>query len=76
MLLAKESTEVAEQNQNGRPAKQLVCVENLAIDCHQIEVEIDPHRTMMRAPDDQSVIRITEQPRHRRWNREIRTVFN
>src|SRR5579859_3368958 len=48
MLLAEESTEVAKQDQNGRPAKQFVSVEDPAIDRHQVEVEIDPHRTMMR----------------------------
>jgi hypothetical protein len=65
MLLAEESTKVAEQNQDGRPAKQFARAEDLAIDRHQIEVEIDPHRTMMRVPEPQSVIRITEQtPAH------------
>jgi hypothetical protein len=69
MLLAEESTEVAEQNQDGGPAKQFASAEDLAIDCHQIEVDIDPHRTMMRARELQSVIRITEEARPRRWNR-------
>ncbi len=76
MLLTEESTEIAEQNQDGRPAKQFACAEDIAIDRHQVEVEIDPHRTIMRAPELQSVIRITEEPRPRRWNRESRTVFN
>jgi hypothetical protein len=56
MLLAEESTQVAEQNQDGRLAKQFASVEDLAIGRHQIEVEIDPHRTMMRAQEGQSVI--------------------
>src|SRR5579859_1289417 len=54
MLLAEESTEVAEQDQDGRPAKQFARAEGLALDRHQVEVEIDPHRTMMRQPERQS----------------------
>jgi hypothetical protein len=43
MLLAEESTKVAEQNQDGRPTKQFARPEDLALDRHQIEVEIDSH---------------------------------
>jgi len=62
MLLAEESTQVAEKNQDGRPAKQIMRAEDFAIHRHQIEVEIDPHRTMMRSPERPYVIRITERP--------------
>jgi hypothetical protein len=45
MLLAVESTEVAKQNQNGRPANQSICWENFALDGHEVEVKIESHRT-------------------------------
>ncbi len=59
MLQAIESTEVAKQNQNGRPAQQSLCGEAFAVDCDQVEVKIDPHRTMMRSSELRYVIRIT-----------------
>ena len=54
MLLAEQSTEVAQQNEDGRPAKQFMCVEDPAVDRHEVEVEIDPHRIMMRPGEHQS----------------------
>jgi hypothetical protein len=59
MLQAKESTEVAKQNQNCRPSKQSVRGEDLAVDPDQVEVKIDPHPTMMRSSEHRYVIRIT-----------------
>ncbi len=64
MLEAKESTEVAKQNQNRRPPQQPPCGVDVAVDRHEVEVEIDPHRTMMRWPRHRYVILITEE--HRR----------
>lgn len=43
MLLAIESTQVAEQNQNGRPPQQPACVENLAVKSQELEVKVDLH---------------------------------
>jgi hypothetical protein len=43
VLLAEESTQVAEQNQNRRPAEQTPPGEEAAIDRQQVEVELDPH---------------------------------
>ncbi len=51
MLEAIESTEVAEQNQNRRPPQQSACGVDVAVDRHEVEVEIDPHRLMMRSPE-------------------------
>jgi hypothetical protein len=63
MLLAIESTEVAEENQNGWAPKQSTGVEDFALDCHEGEVKIDRHRTMMRPPPHPYVIGITEERR-------------
>ena len=61
MLLAKESTEVAEQNQNGRPSEQFAAGKDLAVHGRQVEVKIDLHRTMMRWPANRDVILITKE---------------
>jgi hypothetical protein len=63
MLLAVESTEVAQENQNGWAAKQSTGVEDLALNCREVEVEIDQHRIMMRSPPHRCVIGITEERR-------------
>jgi hypothetical protein len=65
MLLAIESTEVAEENQNGWAPKQSTGVEGFALNCHEVEVKIDSHRTMMRPPPHPSVMSITEEQRLR-----------
>ena len=44
MLLAVESTEVAEQNQNGRPPQQLARAEDLSVKGQDLEVKVDVHR--------------------------------
>jgi len=44
MLLAVESTEVAQQHQNGWAPKQPARWEVFAVERHEVEVEIDPHR--------------------------------
>jgi hypothetical protein len=49
MLLAIESTEVAEENQNGWGPKQATSVEDFALNCHEVEVKIDP------APDHHAI---------------------
>lgn len=43
MLLAIESTEVAEQDQNCRTTQELAGVEYLAIERLEVEVKVDPH---------------------------------
>jgi len=48
MLLAKESTEIAKQDQNRRPSQQSACGEDGAVDSDEFELKIDPHRIMMR----------------------------
>lgn len=47
VLLAVESTEVAEHDQNRGAAEQLPPMEDPALKRHEIEVEIDPHRIIM-----------------------------
>jgi NADPH:quinone reductase-like Zn-dependent oxidoreductase len=49
MLLAIESTEVAEQNQNCCPPQQSARREDFAVNRHEVEVKIDAHRIMMRS---------------------------
>ena len=49
MLLAEESAQVAEENQDGRATEQFACGEDFTIHRHQVEVEIDLHRIMMRS---------------------------
>ena len=44
MLLAIESTEVAEQHQDGRTAKESAGGKDFAVGRHEVEVEVDPHR--------------------------------
>ena len=39
-----------------------MCVEDAAVDCREVEVEIDPHLIIMRSPEHQTGIRITEEP--------------
>ena len=43
MLLAIESTQVAEQNQNGRPPEQPARVEDLSVKSQELEVKVDLH---------------------------------
>lgn len=43
MLLAVESTEVAEQKQDGRPAQQPARFEGLSVKGQKFEVKIDLH---------------------------------
>ena len=43
MLLAVESTEVAEQNQNGRPAQEPARVEHLSVKGPEVDVKVDLH---------------------------------
>ena len=43
MLLAVESTEVAQQNQDGWTAQQSARVKGLAINRQEVEVKMDPH---------------------------------
>jgi len=64
MFLAVESTEVAKQNQNRRSAKQPMCRKDFAIEREEVEVEIDPHRIMMRSSRHRCVIHITDGHRH------------
>lgn len=61
MLLAIESTEVPEENQNGRAPKQSLRVEDFAVRCSELEVQVDPHRIIMRPPPHPYVIAITEE---------------
>ena len=44
MLLAIESTEVAKQDQNGRPPQQPARVEELSVKGLEVEVKVDLHR--------------------------------
>src|SRR5260370_24845846 len=60
MLLAEESTEVAEQNQNGWASEQLARGEDFAFERDEVEVELDPHRIMMRSFGRGCVMGITE----------------
>jgi hypothetical protein len=69
MLLAIESTEVAKENQNGGALEQSAGMEDFALDCHELEVKIDPHGIMMRPPTHRFVIRITEERRLCRHSR-------
>jgi hypothetical protein len=53
MLLAIESTEVAEQHQDGRAPKQPARGEGFAVERHEVEAEVDPHwkhDALVRAP--------------------------
>jgi len=43
VLLAVESTQVAEQNQDGRPAQQPARVEDLSVKGQELEVKVDLH---------------------------------
>jgi len=65
MLLAIESTEVAEEHQNGRTAEKPARGEGFAVDGQEIEVEVDPHADMMLAAWFRYVIRVTEDSRRR-----------
>jgi hypothetical protein len=47
MLLAIQSTEVAEEHKDGRPAEKLVRGEDLAVQGEQVELEVDRHRDIM-----------------------------
>ena len=60
MLLAIESTEVAEEHQNGRTAEKPARGEGFAVDGQEIEVEVDLHADMMLSSWLRYVIRITE----------------
>jgi hypothetical protein len=59
MLLAVESTEVAEENQNGWAPKQSAGGEDFGVNRHEVEVQIDQHRIMMRPPPRRYVTDIT-----------------
>jgi hypothetical protein len=73
MLLAIESTEVAEEDQNGWAPKQSLRVEDFAVNRHEVEVKIDRHRTMMRPPPYPYVIGITEERRSQAlWRCQVR----
>lgn len=48
MLLAEESTEVAQQDQDRRTPQQLTRREDGAVDRQEVEVEVDAHRIIMR----------------------------
>ncbi len=43
VLLAVESTQVAQQNQDGRPAQQPARVEDLSVKGQKLEVKVDLH---------------------------------
>ena len=43
VLLAVESTEIAQQNQDCWTAQQSARVKGLAINCQEVEVKMDPH---------------------------------
>jgi len=47
MLLAIQSTEVAEEHKDGRTAEKLACGEDFAVHGEQVEVEVDRHGDMM-----------------------------
>ena len=47
MLLAVESTQVAEENQNRRTAQKPAGREDFAVDCQEVEIEVNLHRTIM-----------------------------
>lgn len=66
MVLAIESTEVAEQNKDGRAPQQSTGGEDFAVNCVELEVEINSHRIMMRPNTHPNVIDITEECRLRR----------
>lgn len=59
MLLAVESTEVAEQNKDRRSAKQPTYGEHFAVQRKEVQVEIDPHSLIVRQSQRQCVIHIT-----------------
>jgi hypothetical protein len=63
MLLAIESTEVAEENQDGWTPKQTTGVEDFALNRHEVEVKIDRHRIIMRSSPPRYVTGITEERR-------------
>jgi hypothetical protein len=77
MLLAKQSTEIAQQHQDGRAAEQAAGRKDFAVQRHDVEIEIDPHqRNMMLIAGHRYVIPVTEERRRSRWNRGDRTVFS
>ncbi len=76
MLLAIQSTEVAEQHQDGRTAKETAGGKDLTIECYQVEVEVDLHQNMMLSSRHRYVIRVTEEHALTRWNRGGRLVFH
>ena len=49
MLEAEQSTQVAEQNQDRRPPEKVAAGIGISVDRLDIEVEVDPHRHIMRA---------------------------
>jgi len=59
MLLAIESTEVAEEHKNGRTAEKSACGVGFAVDGEEVEVEVDQHGDMMLCLWHQNVIHIT-----------------
>ncbi len=60
MLLAIESTEVAEQDQDRGASDQLARREDLVVNRQEIEIELDAHPTMMRSTVDADVTPVTE----------------
>src|SRR5690348_8260198 len=64
MLLAIQSTEVAEEHKDGRTAEKLVRGEDLAVQGEQVEVEVDRHGDIMLRRQHRNVIRITEEMGH------------
>jgi hypothetical protein len=61
MLLAIESTEVAQEHKNRRAAEESARGEGLAFDSEEVEVKVDPHRHMILCSGHRYVIRITEE---------------
>jgi DNA-binding transcriptional regulator/RsmH inhibitor MraZ len=61
MLLAIESTEVAQEHKNGRAAEKSARREGLAFDGEKVEVKVDRHRQMILCSGHRYVIRITEE---------------
>lgn len=59
MLQAIQSTQIPEQYQNGRTAEELTSRVSVSLNRYEVEVQINPHRNMMRASAYQYVIRIT-----------------
>ena len=49
MLQAEQSTEVAEQNQDRWPPQEIAARKGMTLDRLKIEIEVDPHRHIMRA---------------------------